>query len=287
MHDPDVLYTNNIDTLQAWVGRTEERVEVLSTAHANMVAQTMDRDPSFVDGDVLPPLWHFTTHLPSAKHSDLDVDGHLKRGGFLPPVALPRRMWAGSRISFVGDVHLGEEVSKASTIERIDMKQGRSGTLCFVTVVHELSVDGELRISEEQDLVFLEGRERGAPEPKPTPAPQDATFSRTITPSEVMLFRYSAVTFNSHRIHYDREFVREVEGYPSLVFHGPLTATLLAELAVAESGKSLASFSFRGVAPLFENEPFTISGTTEGESLNLWAATPLGGLAMQATATLR
>lgn len=280
-------YTNDIDTLRTWVGRTEERVQVISVEHTNRVAQLFDQEPTFVAGDALPPLWHFTTHLPMAKLSDLDVDGHRKRGAFLPPVALPRRMWAGGRISILGDVHLGEEVVKRSTIERVETKQGRSGALCFVTVIHELTVDEDIRIREEQDLVFLEAREPATPEPTPEPAPVDHAFTRTITPSEVMLFGYSAVTFNNHRIHYDRDFVRDVEGYPSLVFHGPLTATLLADLAVTEVGKPLASFSFRGVAPLFDDQPFTIAGLVEEDEVKLWAATPSGGLAMQATATMQ
>lgn len=282
----DYNYTNDLGTLQTWVGRTQEHTEVISAAHCNLLELTLDRTPTLDDQDPLPPLWHFITHLDSETLSNLGPDGHPKRGGFLPPVALPRRMWAGGRISFTGKIRLGDEVTKLSTVEKVEMKEGRTGSLCFVTVKHELLIDEEVRITEEQDLVYREDPAPDAPKPSPKPAPDEAQFSRTITPSEVMLFRYSALTFNSHRIHYDREYARNAEGYQGLVFHGPLTATLLADLAVRETGKRLASFSFRGLAPLFDDEPFTISGTREGSELSLWASTPSGGLAMQASATI-
>lgn len=282
----DSNYTNDLDTLRTWVGRTQERIEVISTAHCNLMEQTLDRSPSLTVGNPLPPLSHFITHLGSATLSNLGRDGHPLRGDFLPPVALPRRMWAGGRFSFNGGIHLGDEVTKRSTVEKVEMKEGRTGSLCFVTVKHELVVDGDVRITEEQDLVYREDPAPDAPKPSPKPAPDNAQFSRTITPSEVMLFRYSALTFNGHRIHYDRDYARDVEGYQSLVFHGPLTATLLADLSVAETGEPLTSFSFRGLAPLFDDEPFTISGSRDGNELALWATTPSGGIAMQASATV-
>ncbi len=281
-----VPYTNDLETLQTWIGRTAEVTEHISTAACQRLEHTLDLEPRLADGDPLPPLWHFISHLPEASTADLDVDGHPKRGGFLPPVALPRRMWAGGRFRFNGDLHLGEEVTKRSTIANVEMKQGRTGSLCFVTVHHDLMVGDDVRISEEQDLVYKQDAAPGTPAPTPKPAPDNAEFSQTISPSEALLFRYSALTFNSHRIHYDRQYAQEVEGYPSLVFHGPLTATLLAGLAVQESGKKLATFSFRGMAPLFEDRPFTISGAADGDNLELWAATPDGGLAMKATATV-
>ena len=282
----DSNYTNDLDTLRTWVGRTQEHVEVINVAHCNLMEQTLDRAPVLQNGDPLPPLWHFITHLSSATLSRLGRDGHPMRGDFLPPVALPRRMWAGGRFTFHGDITLGDEVTKRSSVENIELKEGRTGSLCFVTVQHELAVDGEVRVVEEQDLVYREDPAPDAPKPAPKPAPERADFTRTISPSEVMLFRYSALTFNGHRIHYDRDYARDVEGYQSLVFHGPLTATLLADLAVAETGKRLTSFTFRGLAPLFDDEPFTISGSRDGDELSLWATTPSGGIAMQASATV-
>ncbi len=282
----DDSYTNDIETLRRWIGRTEARTEVVSVERCNELQQTLDRPGALAAGDTLPPLWHFISHHPAARLSELDRDGHPKRGGFLPPVLLPRRMWAGGRITFHEDVRIGEPLTKHSTIENIEQKEGRSGLLFFVTVRHDLLVDGELRITESQDLVYRDDPAPDAPRPQPKPSPEDAEFVHTITPTAPLLFRYSALTFNSHRIHYDREYARSVEGYPNLVVHGPLTATLLAGLAEAECGRRLARFSFRGLAPLFDNAPFTISGRREADQVELWASTPDGGLAMQASATL-
>lgn len=280
-------YTNDLDKLSEWVGRTIETVDVIRAGPMRMLEHTLGRPGELVDGDVMPPLRHFITHLTSAPASRMGRDGHPERGSFLPPVALPRRMWAGGRFTFDGDLQIGDEVTKTSTIDKVEMKEGRSGVLCFVTVKHQLAVAGTVRIGEEQDLVYREDPAPDSPKPQPKPPPTNASFSRVITPSEIMLFRYSALTFNAHRIHYDREYARSVEGYPNLVFHGPLTATLLADLAVSESGGSLASFEFRGMAPLFDDQPFTISGVRDDRVVDLWATTPGGGVAMKASATLQ
>ncbi len=282
-----VEYTNDIETLRQWVGRTEAVTETISAPWANRLAHTVGREATLANGDYLPPLWHFATHLTSVPLESLDVDGHSVRGAFLPPVALPRRMWAAGSLTFTGDLHLGESVTKTSTVTNVEAKTGRSGPLCFVTVAHELAVDGDIRISEVQDLVYLEHPDPRAPTPTPTPAPTASDFSREIIPSEVMLFRYSALTFNGHRIHYDRDYATTVEGYSGLVVHGPLTATLLADLAVRETGERLASFSFRGRAPLFDDAPFVIAGARSGADVNLWAQSRNGDLAMEATATIR
>ena len=282
----DPTPTNDLDTLRQWVGRSEESVDIASAARCNKMAATLDIEPALCDGDPLPPLWHFIMHSPFVPSAGLGDDGHPLRGGFLPPVALPRRMWAGGRFTFSGDIRIGDEVTKTSTIESVDLKHGRTGLLCFVQVRHEFTVDGELRITEDQDIVYRDDPERGTATPDPKSTPTDANFSRVITPSEVMLFRYSALTFNSHRIHYDREYARNVEGYEGLIFHGPLTATFLADLATKETGQGLASFSFRGLAPLLDTEPFTISGKRAGNVVDLWATTPTGGLAMQGQAKL-
>ena len=279
-------YTNDLDILRGWVGRTEEHTETMSADRGSRLAHTLDAEGEVADGDAMAPLWHFIAHSSSVRLSELGRDGHPLRGGFLPPVALPRRMWAGGRFTFHGDIHFGEVVAKRSTIAGVEMKHGRTGALAFVTVDHELRVGEELRLSETQDLVFRGDPNPDAVPPEPKPAPDRYDFARTITPSEVMLFRYSALTFNGHRIHYDRNYARDVEGYPGLVFHGPLTATLLAELAVINGGRGLGTFSFRGMAPLFDDAPFTIAGTQTGDTLDLWAATPNGGLAMSATAEL-
>lgn len=297
----ETAVTNDLDTLLDWKGRSESSTDVISAANCRKLQDTLDLDHATIsDGDVLPPLWHFIGHIGSVPMHRVGPDGHPKRGGFLPPVALPRRMWAAGRVRFAGDLHVGDEVVKTSTIENVAIKEGRSGTLCFVTVRHDLTVGGDLRISEEQDLVYRDHPDPDALTPEPKPAPTEAAFSRTITPNEVLLFRYSALTFNGHRIHYDRPYAQAVEGYPDLVVHGPLTATLLADLAAGETGRQLASFSFRAMSPLFVTDPFTISGSVgssesgergdtgdTGDTVELWATTPSGGLAMKATAELR
>lgn len=283
----NVTPTNDIEILQTWIGRPATRTEAVSRAHCQRLHETLDLPGTLDDGDPLPPLWHFICHLESAPLSGLGRDGHPQRGGFLPPVALPRRMWAGGRFTFEGDIQVGETVTKTSTVASVTMKTGRTGQLCFVTVRHELSVDGAVRITEEQDLVYREDPAPDAPRPEPKSAPPEADWRETINPSEVQLFRYSALTFNGHRIHYDRDYARDVEGYDGLVFHGPLTATLLAGLAASELGP-LSSFSFRALSPLFDTAPFTIAGaSTEGGAAELWAETPNGHLAMQATARAR
>lgn len=283
--------TNDLDTLLAWKGKTQTSTEVLSLETCRRMQATLDQDAPLSNGDTLPSLWHFAAHLDVVPLHNVGHDGHPKRGGFLPPVALPRRMWAGGRLTFTGDIAIGDDVTKTSSVENITMKDGRSGSLCFVMVKHELAVDGVVRITEEQDLVYREDPAADAPKPQPRPAPSNAEWTETVDPSEVMLFRYSALTFNGHRIHYDRDYSRNTEGYEGLVVHGPLTATLLADLAVQNTGRPLATFSFRGMSPLFDTAPFTINGRVEsadgGSAAQLWATTPAGGLAMQAEATFR
>lgn len=205
----------------------------------------------------------------------------------MPPVALPRRMWAGGRFSFHQPVLIGQALTKTSTVTSVDLKQGRTGPLCFVTVQHVFTANGEVCITEDQDIVYRDHTDPDAAPPTPETAAVAADFSRIITPSETLLFRYSALTFNAHRIHYDRAYARDVEGYEGLVVHGPLTATLMADMVTAETGSRLAGFSFRGLAPLFDTAPFTISGTRNGDTVDLWATTPTGAVAMRGHAELR
>lgn len=275
--------------LAAWIGRSETMSDMIDAAQARRMLATLDWTGDIDDGDALPPLWHWIYFLSAARMSDLGRDGHTRLGGFLPPVALPRRMWAGGRFEFHRPIVIGETITKTSTIDSIAMKHGRSGSLCFVTVRHDLSAsDGSARLSEWHDIVYREDSEPDAPRPTVPAAPKTPAWSQTITPSSTLLFRYSALTFNGHRIHYDREYARSVEGYPDLVFHGPLTATLLADLAVRKARGTLRSFAYRGVTPLFDSAPFTIAGRPSAEApgtLDLWAATPGGALAMSASAT--
>lgn len=277
------------DFLSQWVGKTETAHDVIAPKPTHLMEMTLDRQPSLAEGDPLPSLWHWIYFLSSAPMSGLGRDGHPAVGGFLPPVGLPRRMWAGGRFTFASPLPIGAQATKLSTIDKVALKEGRSGPLCFVTVRHQVSVRGEECFTEEHDIVYREDPAPGSPTPKPTAPPEDATVSETIIPSEVMLFRYSALTFNGHRIHYDLDYCRDVEGYPGLVFHGPLTATVLAGLAERSAGKALRRFSFRAVSPLFHTAPFGIHGKLSehgsGSGMSLWATTPDGHLAMSAEAT--
>ncbi|CAN5901993.1 MaoC family dehydratase N-terminal domain-containing protein [soil metagenome] len=273
-----------------WVGRSERRTDTLAAAPLAGLSATLDRpdDDAPVPGTVLPPLAHWLYFLPQAPHSEIGADGHPRRGGFLPPVPLPRRMWAGGRLAFHHDLKVGDEAERRSTIVEVDAKQGRSGALVFVTVRHEITDSQGLALTEEHDIVYRDHPQPGAPTPSATMAPTDAEFTRTIVPDPVLLFRYSALTFNGHRIHYDRSYATEVEGYPGLIVHGPLIATLLVDLLRRElPGAVLERFEFKAASPLFDTHPFGICGKQEGEHrVMLWARDHLGQLAMTAKATL-
>jgi 3-methylfumaryl-CoA hydratase len=277
--------------LQQWIGRSETRTETFDSRPVELLSVTLDRDdrPPRA-GDALPPLWHWLYFLPAYPTSEAGPDGHAKRGGFLPPVPLPRRMWAGSRLEWTRPLHIGDMVTRVSRIGSITSKRGASGELVFVVVRHELSNAGGLALVEEHDIVYrdLPAAGSGAGEPGPA-APQGAQWSRRIAPDDVLLFRYSALTFNSHRIHYDRRYVTGVEGYPGLVVHGPLLATLLVDLPRRHGlGETLRRFEFRARRPLFDVAPFSVCGKPGEESgtLSLWAQAEDGTLAMQGTATL-
>jgi len=279
--------------LQDWLGRSETSCDVARVQPALGLAATLDRGELLsrlsAPGAVLPPSWHWLYFLPTAPQSTLGPDGHPKRGGFLPPVTLPRRMWAGSRLAFLAPVAFDVPLERRSTIASIERKSGRSGELVLVTVRHEIFADGTLAITDEHDIVYRTAPPPGKPAAapgNPEPAP-DATFRRRVTPDPVLLFRYSALTFNGHRIHYDRSYVTDVEGYPGLIVHGPLQATLLLDLLDRHvPGARVTRFEFRAKAPLFDTAPFDLCGTRQGTSVRLWTLGPDGRVAMDATAGL-
>jgi 3-methylfumaryl-CoA hydratase len=275
------------DPLAAWLGRTEERRDTATPTPVAALAATLDRDdPEPFAGMPLPPLWHWLYFLPLARQSEIGADGHPRRGGFLPPVALPRRMWAGGRLEFLRPLRVGEAMTRTSRIATIASKQARSGPLVFVTVEHTIATDAGIALREEHDIVYRELPAPGAPLPVPAPAPTDEAFARTIVADDVLLFRYSALTFNGHRIHYDRRYVTEVEGYPGLIVHGPLIATLLVDLLRRERPEAtLTRFDFKALSPLFDLHPFAVCGRPDGDRrFALWARNVDGALAMQATA---
>jgi 3-methylfumaryl-CoA hydratase len=277
-----------LDTLRGWEGRSETLHDEITAAPVRNLSATLDRDdPAPVAGTELPPLWHWLYFLPGARQSEIGADGHPRRGGFLPPVPLPRRMWAGGRLQWHAPLHVGEPVERTSRIASVTHKAGRTGDLVFVLVRHEVRNSQGLALSEEHDIVYRAAAQPGDPVPPPQAAPADAAWSREIVPDDVLLFRYSALTFNGHRIHYDRRYVTEVEGYPGLIVHGPLIATLLVDLARRENpGARLRSFSFKAIRPTFDLHPFRVNGrpVDAGGGAQLWAQDHEGWLTMQAEA---
>ena len=278
----------NADELRAWIGREEIRDDVATAAPLRGLAATLDRETPFEAGDEVPPLWHWTYFLPSPTTSQLGVDGHPKKGGFLPPIALPRRMWAGSRIQFLRPLRVGDAISRRSTVVDIVTKDGRTGPLYFVKVRHEVQTAGATAILEEQDIVYRQPPSAAASTTTPAKAPVDAIWRRRIEPSPVLLFRYSALTFNSHRIHFDRPYAEQEEGYRGLVVHGPLVATLLLDLVRREQPRAqIREFSFRAVRPLLDTARFWVCGAPQDDgTLHLWAEDSGGDVATDATVRL-
>lgn len=271
--------------LHQWVGRTQTERDTPSALRVAELAATLDDPQRYPPGSAVPPGWHWILFHPVAPTATLGPDGHPPRGGFLPPVTLPRRMWAGGRLRFHRPLRVDEAVERRSEIASVSSKAGRSGQLVFVTVRHEMHGAAGLAVEEEQDIVYREMAGAAAPAQRPPHA--SPAWRRELRPDVVLLFRYSALIFNAHRIHYDRSYVTEVEGYPGLVVHGPLTATYLLELARAKLPEvRLAAFSYRGVAPLFDGAVFSVCGqpAPDGRCAELWAETPQGGLAMTASA---
>jgi 3-methylfumaryl-CoA hydratase len=284
------MNVNNVDAglLQRWVGRTEVLRDVARPETAAGLAATLDYPSAPLLGEALPPLWHWTNFHTIASQSQLGNDGHPQRGGFLPPVPLPRRMWAGGRLVFHTPVPIGAALVRTSAIGSVSTKEGSSGRLVFVTVSHKITRSGQLAITEEQDIVYRDMPQPGTVAPA-KPAPAHASWSRTIHPDPILLFRYSALTFNGHRIHYDRSYASDVEGYPGLVVHGPLIATLLLDLVRRKLPDAcVIHFSFRALAPLFDTDAFSVCGepSADGQTISLWAQNSRGELAMQAEARL-
>lgn len=271
----------------AWIGRTELVEDEICLAQALAAAATLEppSGPPTV-GSPLPPLWHWFYFLPRAPQSQLSSDGHPQRGGFIPPIPYPRRMFAGARIRFHHPLLIGQPARREGVIRNITQKSGRSGPLAFVTVGYQIYQHDTLCIEEEQDIVY---REPGPPLPAPTVselAPVPDAITCTIVPDTRLLFRFSALTFNAHRIHYDRPYAQQEEGYPGLVVHGPLVAVLLMELARHHIDRPISGFSFRSQAPLFDLAPFRLLARIGDGRVELEAQGPDGVTALSATAEL-
>ena len=279
--------------LRDWIGKTETVDDVATATPYAALSATLDRGTARpVHGTPLPPLWHWLYFLPIHSESDIGPDGHAKRGGFLPPVPLPRRMWAGSQFQFNHPLHVGDTLTRTSTIEDVTEKSGRSGPLVFVRVRHEIRRLNEaaVALTEFHDIVFREAAKVDDVALPPRQAPATSAWKCKWIPDPVLLFRYSALTFNGHRIHYDRRYVTQVEGYPGLVVHGPLVATLLLDLLRHQlSDADVVRYEFRAVRPLLDTDHFLVCGTPQpdGKSIRLWAQDHDGFLTMDATAVIR
>ncbi len=277
--------TADLERLRGWIGRSETRRDAIGAAPLVALSALLDRDDAPPRaGDAAPPLAHWLYFLPAYRQSEAGPDGHALKGDFLPPVPLPRRMWAGSRLEFIRPLTVGSDASRVSTIKDVTMKEGRSGPLVFVTVRHEVSDAQGPVLTDEHDIVY---RGEAALKAKDTPAPSGEQWRRQIQPDPVLLFRYSAVTFNSHRIHYDYPYATKVEGYPGLVVHGPLTATLLVDLLRRNVAQlRLRTFSFRALKPLFDTADFATCGLPDekGRGATLWTRDDAGAVTMQAEA---
>ncbi len=292
------MIETELEKLRAWEGRRESSTDIVGLTPARALFALLNRDPMTINhGDDLPPLFHWLYCLSLPRQSDLDTDGHLKKGGggggggLLPPVPFPRRMFAGARIHFDGTLRIGDQIERTSTVKQITYKEGRRGPLYLVSVEHHIKGKREGEIIEEQDLVYV-SRPTEPPQltspPPPAPAPDAAAdWSRELTPDSRLLFRFSAVTYNTHRIHYDQDYAQNVEFYPDLVVHGPLTAVLLADFIMGNTeGRPMRAFSFRAQRPMFVNRTMTLEGRQRGSAVDARALDDSGSVAMTVEATL-
>ncbi|WP_416799127.1 FAS1-like dehydratase domain-containing protein [Ciceribacter azotifigens] len=260
----------DIEHLKTWIGKTRESRDVISPRLANSLAAVLDEAPALNEGDRPPAGIHWCLSPDIAPMSGLGPDGHPARGDFLPPVPLPRRMWAGGELVFSGEFRVGDEVIRRSRIADIALKTGRSGTLCFVTVTHDYLGPRGLVLNERHDIVYRPLDTSAGRRPRETPLPEPAR-TEEVDANPVLLARYSAVTFNGHRIHYDRDYCQREEGYPGLLVHGPLQATFLLRLASRMNGDRPPSrFEFRGVSPLFDGGHFFVNAARVDQSCRLW-----------------
>lgn len=269
--------------LDAWIGRMEVSTARLDGWPLAGLRAALNQDGAVQDGSIIPPTGQWLYFQPLAPQVQLGNDGHPERGGFLPPIELPRRMWAASEITYHRAICVGDAIEKRSRIANVSSKRGRTGTLAFVTVEHSYVRDGALMLSETQTLVYRDAPAPGDPVAAPQPAPDGTLWSHPVTPDSRLLFRYSAVTFNAHRIHYDEPYAREVEGYPGLVVHGQLTATLLVEAFRKERPDfSIGQFGFRAMRPAFAGATLHLEGRGDRTGYELWARDAEGAVVVEA-----
>jgi 3-methylfumaryl-CoA hydratase len=276
----------DLDHLRQWIGRTDQASDIVTAQLVRGLRATLFMEIGTPKpGDAAPFTTHWCLAQPVYPMSELGPDGHPTRGGFLPPVPLPRRMWAGGELQFFDPLRVGDEVTRSSRISDVAMKTGSTGVLCFVSVEHVVTTSRGTAIRERQDIVYRDILTVAAPS-KPAPPPHIAKHRESHMADPVLLFRYSALTFNGHRIHYDRDYVTKVEGYPGLIFHGPMQAAFIVELAAKlHGGTAPKKFVYRGAQPLFEGSEFSVNANDTGDGMELWTANSAGQPTMKGTAT--
>jgi 3-methylfumaryl-CoA hydratase len=276
----------DIDALRAWIGRQHVVEDALPSFPATALAATLDRDERLATGDALPPLWHWVYFLDLHKSAELDENGHARQGDFLPVVPFPRRMFAGARLEFHRPLRIGEPARRVSTIANVELKRGSSGDLLFLVLRHEFHTAAGLALTEEQDIVYRQPGGTASAPPAGRATREEARWQRTVEANEMVLFRYSALIFNAHRIHWDRPYAVEREGYPGLIVHGQLIATWLADLLRRHSERALERFRFRSVRALLDHARCRLCAAPRGDAVALWAEDERGAPVMEAQATL-
>lgn len=280
--------TIDLEMLRSWIGRSTEATDAVTPRLVAEFRATLDPHLARVAPDEAPLTLHWCLAPPTPPMSELGPDGHAAKGGFLPPVPLPRRMWAGGSVETTAPIRLGDAVTRRSTVTDVSLKEGRSGSLCFVTVRHELSTARGVALTERHDIVYRDVQPAAAQAParanEEVGATREAALVWEIDGSAALLFRYSALTFNTHRIHYDLSYVTQVEGYPGLVVHGPLQATLLFNLAGVLGGGAPRTFDYRGKSPLFAGDVFRVKGKRTAAGITCWTENASGQVCMEAEA---
>lgn len=270
----------------AWIGRRMTAQDEAARWPVEALAATLDvANPAPRKGDPLPAGWHWLFFLEAKPASQLGPDGHPRRGDFLPPVALPRRMWAGGRLAFHDALRVGDDLQRDSEIVSVTSKSGKTGALVFVTVRHTVTAGGKVAVVEEHDIVYRDAAKPGDAAPQAKAAPVTSGWKRDIAPDPVLLFRFSALTFNGHRIHYDLDYVREEEHYPGLIVHGPLQTMLMLELCRAQDARPVKKLDYRAMHPVFHTDRFSVNGqlTADGRQAQVWTALSGGAYAMMGT----
>ena len=284
---PELNQTASIqNSIQDWLGRTRKEDDELGLGQVRRLAAMLDQDPSrYRRGSEVPESWYAILFGPTALQKSIGPDGHPLTGGddLMPPSHNTRRMFAGRRATFHKPLKVGDLVERVSTISKVEPKTGRTGAFTLVTVVHEMSTGSGLAVTEEQDLVYREAVAdaaggKPAQQAKGQPATEKAEWSTAWTPDTAMLFRYSALTYNAHRIHYDLPYTREHEGYPALVINGGLTALMLVETARPHLPGPIAGYDARAMAPLFIGDTIALNTRIAGDTAETWAAAPDGGV---------